>query len=132
MTLIVEHSMGCERERDYILHTVLGEFLGLTYCTKKGIAGRTTLRLAGDESTSLVMPDIFFDAAAKDWLGESTKPREPLATWQPRDAWFKTSKLEHSMPVLFGAPIHNDAACNSHSCLGIDVFGSVFFYAHAL
>jgi hypothetical protein len=124
MTLVIEQPTGCENERSYILHTVFSDFLGLTYRTMQGSPGRTTLRLAGDQSTSLVMPDVFFHAAAKDWLGVSTQPREPLESWQPA---FKTRLLKQPLPVVFGKSMREDSAWGDHICLDIDILGSVFF-----
>ena len=125
--LTVEIPATCESERRYVIHVVLGEWLGLPHRVVVSEVRGVRIRASG--GAVLELADVFFAQAAPAWLSETTLPREPLSRWDP-PADVPGVRLPGAMPLLFveegaaRAPIERqgrDLHCR------IDLLGGVFF-----
>ncbi len=122
-------------ERRYILDTMLGEWLGLTYAMTVGEAPQTCIQLVGDGGERrLIVPDVLFATRPDDWLSERALPALPLDRLaQPAQmagtGCRPVSTAPGPLPVLFGLREQAHAWQESATglALSIDVFGSVFF-----
>jgi len=102
-------------ERKYLLRWLFQDVYGFDLsCVKSHESGIQTIRFA-NLAGELRLPDIFFPAAHKAWLSQSTLPREPIVF------------LQNGLPVLFGA--ERSENCTKQPCqsMEVDIPGTLFF-----
>lgn len=129
--LSVTHPPGHRDERNYILQTVLTEFLGLNWVAREGTDPETRIALGqGPGGPELVLPDVLFRTPDDHWLTLASLPKRPLCPWQALRELPEATLLRPSVPVLYGEPSPDGAwfAQEGGSIhLGLDIFGSAFF-----
>lgn len=110
-------------ERTYILHVLLGEFLGLDYELQPSES--LTETIITDDQNTLTITDIFFKTPESKWLTPASLPKLPLSTWTS----FSHPEIA-DLPIIFGQRLRENEyflAEGANALLGLDVFGSAFF-----
>lgn len=118
----------CRNEIEYVIHTIISDFLGYDYVIEFSCRNDFQVRRYGSEGTCskrIFLSAEFFHLANKHWLSEASLP--------PRE--FKTFKLNlrpdigniqsTSVPILFGDPKLD--VCHDELRVGFDIFGISFF-----
>ncbi len=124
----VRVSSACLAEKKYVVRVLLEEFLGLCVSFEhkpdiKGIEITCPSKLG-----TLRIKDDFFELASDYWLEEKSLPNDEV--WCRNDRF---SKLlgEENIPVIYGEKNEDGTwwhVENGVGELGIDIFGSSFFY----
>jgi hypothetical protein len=130
MELIVRHPAQRVPERLYIYDVVLRDFLGLSYAAEPYEGAEVRIRVRGDDSRELAIPDTMLRCPAEQWLTAESLPPLPLAWWRLAPGVLRMG-VSQRMPILYGKPATNSADYFTQSGdaarLGLDVFGSAFF-----
>lgn len=117
-------------ERKYIISVLLGDFLGLDYTLVGGSVEKTTITCNDDNSSALIIADVFFPIADKNWLSASSMPREPLQHCPLQEGLRLPTGSPSSVPVIYGLPVSEGSwfdFSDRQIEIGIDIFGSSFF-----
>jgi peptidoglycan/xylan/chitin deacetylase (PgdA/CDA1 family) len=110
-------------EREWIIRTLLLEFLGIDY--HLDVVEVPGIRIACNGSV-LEMSDEFFGKKEDDWLKEDSLPACPLSLWDSDELGVEINLLNKYIPVIYGKP--NCEVSNKKKIkIGIDIFGSAFF-----
>lgn len=127
----VLHPPSYPIEREYILKTVLRDFLGLEY--RAETMDRQDVCLVFDEDPfqrQLLLPDTLFQIPSDRWLTSTVLPPQPCLVWDTALHLIDSLCVQAELPILFGELLSN-GSFYSHSPdqihLGLDVFGSSFF-----
>ena len=125
MTLLVTTPFR-SAELDWTCAVIFETFLGIPYRIAVGTEQHIVIGNAGRQ---LVLPNLFFQAAANDWLGTGTLPATPLQMWDSRTSTLQPHLVSPIIPVIFGAsPQEHAPSITDHVIsIPIDIFGSVFF-----
>lgn len=111
-------------EQEYILSTVLGDFLGIKFEVEPYSGKVIELTYKGSKS-KLTLNTEFFIKSNHAWLKQDSMPELPLKTWDPSTDKLSVDLMGESIPVLFG---QSGLVKNSeHWHLNLDIFGSIFF-----
>jgi hypothetical protein len=116
-------------ERCYILHTLLGEFLGLSLDIASHSESQTVLEVAGHPGR-LIVAEGLFRTPESLWLKPESLPSLPLRTWQAKRNLPEALLCEETLPIIYGdaSPDQPLLAFGKHEArLNLDVFGSCFF-----
>ena len=113
-------------ELDWTCAVIFDNFLGIPYRIAVGSEPHITVAHAGRQ---VVLPNLFFKAAANDWLGKSTLPATPLQVWDSSVSSLQPNLVSPVIPVIFGVCPKEHATFVSENVISIpiDIFGSVFF-----
>ena len=123
-TLLVTTSFP-SAELDWTCAVVFDNFLGIPYRIEVGNEQHISISHAGRR---ISLPNLFFEAAANDWLSESTIPATPLRSWDSSISGLQPNLVDPVIPVIFGAPqTHATSVTDDFISIPIDIFGSVFF-----
>lgn len=125
MTLLVQTPPGYEPERRYILDVVLADWLGIEWRLEQHVRSDVRISADGDDhSPAVILPDVLFSTAERDWLAPDSLPVLPLPRVTSDD---RGPNAGRRLPVLYGtaAPsaIEMDGSCTR---LSVDVFGAAF------
>lgn len=102
-----------QAERAWILEVLVGDHLGLPYRVVDSPSPHYRLSLEGGAGGEVVLPDVFFQTRADQWLTPASLPSGPLPSFAVPGGEF--------LPAIFpGTP---DVAWD----LPVDVFGSAFY-----
>ena len=90
----------CE-EKQWIVSTLIGEFLGLEYelSFNTESQGHTSINY---NKNSLVINDEFFSMDKDNWLAESSLPDRPLSKWLVGEDISDVNLVSPELPVLYG------------------------------
>jgi hypothetical protein len=114
---------NCRTERTWIAGVLMSEFLGMAAEIAFSDTRSVTISADGKE---LALPDLFFRAAAAQWLGPLARPAPVLPQWDVAASGLRAELVEPTVPVLFGAGCFTmDESGNGR--LGLDIFGAAFF-----
>jgi hypothetical protein len=132
MTLVIEAPVSYEAERRYILDVVLAGWLGIDWELRLEDRSDVRIGLKGAAGSGhVVVPEGLFATELGDWLTPASLPPSPTL-WRrvvmrgPGELVFG----EH-LPVVYGSrtgPIALHARDGPDIRLGVDVFGSTFFF----
>lgn len=111
------------KERQYILDTLFGDFLGLKYSLNV-VSGLKETQILCRGKTVLVQ-DGLFSVDLEDWLCDVSMPELPLKYFDVSDSGFSVALMNTSLPVIYGEPYI--ATKPSVVDIGIDIFGVCFF-----
>ena len=123
--LVVKTGKNFRPERQWIIETLLGNFLGLEHeiCFEGDQNEQTSIQL---QDKTLTVDDQFFSTNVGHWLKESSLPNQPLARWKVAADLPDVRLVAPELPVLFGnagfARVDDSTAR-----LNLDIFGSAFF-----
>jgi len=119
-------------EREYICQALLKKFLGLDYILQ--FQERCCWRIAADDNSELILPDILFQTPQKKWLSPESLSAQPLASLDVQTLGLDCPLVDQKIPIIFGGL---DASLELHRLQGrqdaksfylpIDIFGSSFF-----
>ncbi|MDO9384673.1 MAG: polysaccharide deacetylase family protein [Hyphomicrobiaceae bacterium] len=124
--LIIEMPAGRHAERDYVLGTLLGEFLGLRWRRVVSDALQTRIALEGSDRR-LILPDILLAIENDLWLTPRSMPARPLDSWDAGAALPEAVLVSPNLPVIYGDARIKFALSGTEIRLPIDIFGSAFF-----
>lgn len=136
MIMLVETPDNRLLERDYILHVLLGEFLGVSWQRVSG--NRSDIRITlCDYTGQLRMPDCLLSLPDEQWLTTASLPVQPLALWDSGELGLPLHLVDSRLPVIYG-DLEFPARCilsgkdsetrnEKRHLLPLDIFGSVFF-----
>jgi peptidoglycan/xylan/chitin deacetylase (PgdA/CDA1 family) len=114
---------NCRAERKWIADVLLRHFLGISAEVVFAATSKVVIS-AGDRK--LELPDLFFQTAAAQWLGEFDYPPPILPSWNVAASGLHAELVERDVPVLFGKGSFTlDESGNG--ALGLDIFGAAFF-----
>jgi hypothetical protein len=131
MTFIVTIPDSCRAERNYILHIMLKEFLGLEFIVKT--AQRENVCISDNDSRPrLLIADALFATPEKYWLTKESLPKQPLAMFDMENICPENGiKKLPAVPVIYGVRHARHTKANGRNgeeiWLPIDVFGSCFY-----
>jgi hypothetical protein len=118
--IIVQTPPGLDEEWEWILLTVLGEWMGVRW-ERHPIEGAEHIVLISDNDNEpavvTLSAEFWLSASQNDAL--SSKPIEPLVQWRPDTKAKRQCLTGPSIPILFGGEEGLD--------LPIDIFGSAFW-----
>jgi hypothetical protein len=117
----------CRTERDYVLAVVLGDWLGLQYERRDGVADCVSIELPN--GSTLELADEFFARAARAWLAPETLPVEPLLNWATA-AECPGAGLDLPVPLLFATTTSKSGFVRrspGRTRCDVDLLGSIFF-----
>lgn len=128
--MIIYQPASFQQERQYILHVMLGEFLGLEYQSIYEQRNNICITMQDNNAKKLIISDAFFNNAMGHWLKRDSLPKQPLAVWRVENKEIRDVLTENQLPVIYGEAdqfgnylfeVDNEVR------LGIDVFGAAFF-----
>ncbi|KTD19849.1 polysaccharide deacetylase family protein [Legionella londiniensis] len=114
-------------EREYILQTLLHQFLGISYEIRVHDSPGITF---SRNNKTLRIEDILFSTKPEYWLTEHSLPQNKLLTWDIKDVPFNINIADTKLPVIYGTQNSNGTFFDikdSEIQLSLDVFGSAFF-----
>jgi uncharacterized protein DUF7033 len=114
----------CIKELNYILDVLLNEFLGLDYSVTEHSESFIKIIRPGN-IPSLTLNSAFFQQAHDHWSKPESMPDLPLKSWTPIEDGIEATRIEGSVPVLYGQP--GLVKYDTHWHLNLDIFGSAFF-----
>jgi hypothetical protein len=125
MTLLITTPIRSP-ELDWTCAVVFETFLGIPYEIAVGSEQHVSIAHGGRQ---LVLPSLFFQAAAIDWLGKATLPVRPLQVWDSRVGSLQPNLVSAIIPVIYGAASteHGSVVGDDLISIPIDILGSVFF-----
>ena len=93
-----------EKEQNYVLNILLGEFLGLDFKieTYEGNIIEITRVDNFDKFSKLTLNVNFFHNAKHHWLKNQSLPVLPLETWNPVEDGIEVNLVKSSIPILYG------------------------------
>lgn len=128
ITLVLDTPETYEAERRYVLDVLLTDRLGVQWQQRTHDAPDVRITVKGEEAAGhIVVPDVLFAVAPRDWLTPASLPRRPIA-WRPVPT--TDGDTGERLPVLYGprpAPPSLVWEDGPAVHLGVDVFGSAFF-----
>lgn len=126
MTLMIQTPASRPRERQYVLHVLLDEFLGLEW--RFLMEDRADVRITALQQTGeLYMPDELLSVPESSWQKPASMPARPLAVWSSTELGMELSLRKPDLPVLYGSR-HGGAVLGTAKIeLPVDIFGSAFF-----
>lgn len=116
----------CISEKKYVFEIIFSEFLGLDYSIKIDDELKEKCIIIPLQSTQLILPDIFFSKAEKNWMSKETLPILPLNTYTVTGSAMNFDLPYNDIPVLYGSASCTWKEDHIIDC-GIDIFGSIFF-----
>jgi hypothetical protein len=128
--LTIHHSAACNKERQYVFHVMLCEFLGLSYHTVLEDRNDLCITMNSNHEKQLIISDAFFLSVEPTWLQKASLPTQPLAVWNVEQKEIRELLLGKLLPVIYGEKrdsVHYLSEEHNQIKLGIDVFGSAFF-----
>lgn len=117
---------NCIREKKYVFDIIFSEFLGLDYTITIDEGLKEQFVVIPTQATQLILPDVFFATAEKNWLTRETLPPLPLENFNISNSEVNFDVSFADIPVLYGTPSckwNDERTIN----FGIDIFGSIFF-----
>ncbi|AHE67637.1 polysaccharide deacetylase family protein [Legionella oakridgensis] len=114
-------------EREYILHTLLHQFLGINYILNTHDSSGITLTC---NHKTLHIQDTLFSTKPVHWLTEHSLPRNKASIWDIKDFPLNVFILDTKLPVIYGKNDLNGTfflITDKAIHLNLDVFGSSFF-----
>ena len=120
MTFVVQIPENCSDEIQWIVSTIIDDFLGQKVVYSKGPDGIISITADGKMITS---PLYFFPDPAH-WLDKQSLPAEPFKSWDTRVTRIPMHLLNPEVPVLFGEPSVTVEKDEIH--LKWDLFGAAF------
>ncbi|HEU4373539.1 MAG TPA: polysaccharide deacetylase family protein [Telluria sp.] len=126
MTTLLVTTPSPSAELDWTCAVIFDNFLEIPYRIEVGNVQHLSISHAG---RSIMLPNLFFQAAASDWLGPDTLPVTPLRSWDSRGSGLEPNLLDPVIPVIFGVSPRKHAMRVTDDAISIpiDIFGSVFF-----
>jgi hypothetical protein len=120
-TLIVSTPSGRTAERNYILDTILAQFLGLPFRVEERGSQVVTLAVEGSEG-HIEIPDLLFSSAEKDWMTSAFLPDEPVPRLDHGDDY-------QQVPAFYSDNSTGPVIVNQGDSLKFqfDVLGSCFY-----
>jgi len=115
-------------ERDYIISTLLSDFLGLDVQIELGQRQETVIT-AGTRG-ELIVADGLFTCPHEQWLTSASLPQRPLRMWEVKELGEHLPLVSIRVPVIYGKPLPGGEWMTQDGetlRLGLDVFGSSFF-----
>ena len=128
MRLIVETHASYKAEREYILHILLHEFLGLDYTVR--FVEREDVRISDGGTRELLVSDVLFRTPAERWLEPSSLPVHPCRTLDMTRFDLDAGTLHSTIPIIYGTPVSTNEYLRiepERIEVGLDVLGSAFF-----
>ncbi|SCZ61520.1 polysaccharide deacetylase family protein [Thiohalomonas denitrificans] len=127
MTVIVEAPGIRRAEREYIISTVLGDFLGLDW--KLQVHGRADVRitLSDQPGKELSFPDCLLGIDPESWLTAASLPEQPLGAWDVNELRLEIPLTEPVVPIIYGDAASVALCKHNLIKLPVDIFGSAFF-----
>lgn len=116
-------------ERRYIVQTLLGEFLGLSFTIETRPGKETLLEVVGHPAR-LAVADGLFGLSENLWLQPESLPRLPLREWRVQADLPEARLCEVSLPILYSNAEPDQPLLQfrtNEARLRLDVFGSCFF-----
>ncbi|AKH20845.1 polysaccharide deacetylase family protein [Sedimenticola thiotaurini] len=127
MTLIIETPESMTKERNYILQTLLGEFLGLEWVHHPTSRQDIKITQSGNVAASISLPDVLFSTSENKWLDSASLPISSSPLWDTDDLGLDILLVKSVVPVIYGdqEPVSRNNGRNMY--LPVDIFGSAFF-----
>lgn len=126
MTLMIQAPASRRRERQYVLHVLLDEFLGLDWRLR--MEERTDVRVTLlEQAGELYMPDELLSVPESLWQKPASMPTRPLAVWQATELGMELPLRKPDLPVLYGSLCGGVMLAAAKIALPVDIFGSAFY-----
>lgn len=133
--LIVHVSNTLVSERDYIIYTILHDFIGIDCEIITEDRKDVLIRQKGySDGKVLHIADILFRTTKSQWLKPNSLPRQPLSVWNTTNTRSDIRLVSPDLPVIYGNKVGPDGSNKGYLAetpdglyLGLDIFGSAFF-----
>jgi peptidoglycan/xylan/chitin deacetylase (PgdA/CDA1 family) len=124
--LIVHTPTRRDAMRRYVCSVVLGDWFGLTWRLEQEPRTDVLICLEGSQY-ELRLPDVFFGMQESDWLTAKSLPNLPVPYLDVKCLGNDDSKVDLSLPVLYGVGEYGISQTETGITLLLDVLGSIFF-----
>ena len=127
-TFHVEHPVGYEAERRYIVSVVMEDGLGTSVRLKAANRSNTRITLEGGiGEQAITLPDVLFGVSSESWLTDGSLPKRPLEIGHRSNLDTNVHVSNQTLPMIYGDRSGTFRAHERGLYLPIDIFGSAFF-----
>ena len=116
--------LSFEEDRRYIIEVFFDDILGVEH--ELLFSHRQDWLIQVPDSGEIILPDVFFENAGKQWLSFQSLPKQPLEWWWRLHERGLNSGDEDEIPIIYGQKDHFSLT-DQEIRLPIDIFGSAFF-----